>query len=186
MAVYQVGKTYMVPVARGNWCEEDGDWVIMGPWHEDADILKFPEEHYHIDPRFLPRRCIRGVNRFNWANAPLCRYTLFDRCLPVFYLGLQPRVCIRRMPPHPFERGLGGISYQKLAESVRGRPLNLERPICPHRGMDLSTASRHGCIKCPLHGLQFDAKTGCVLEKPISKGAAKILRLHPYHMETTC
>lgn len=67
--VVEVGREYMVPCVTRFPRASDGLDVnttervvpIFGPRHEDADIIKFPDEHWHYDLRFLSSEIIDGL-----------------------------------------------------------------------------------------------------------------------------
>lgn len=64
-----------------------------------------------------------------------------------------------------------GDLRSKLRPSHEGCRLDLDSPICPHKGADLSSiAPRDGVITCPLHGLRFCADTGQSLWKDVEMG----------------
>ncbi len=101
---------------------------------------------------------IVGVNP-KWHSAEYER-TVSD------YLRSLPRetwLRVSRMTyKRPFERCEAHASLRsKLAVTHRGATLNLRRTVCPHRGADLSGIEPvDGVITCPLHGMQFCARTG--------------------------
>ncbi|MCI0731814.1 MAG: hypothetical protein L0332_34540 [Chloroflexi bacterium] len=37
-----VGKSYRVPVVGYYFCGRDDDWPVLGPLHEDAEVIGFP------------------------------------------------------------------------------------------------------------------------------------------------
>lgn len=174
--IYEVGKHYWVPCVEGYWDQWHGVWVVMGPCHSDAEIIGFKPEHWHVDPRFLPNNKLLSRNRNgqdvpHWATHVLriLRPKTYeehregmDAPLPI-YIGHKRRVCRREMPLHAWK--IPHV-WGKLMESVKDCPLKLDNPICPHKGMDLSTVPVvNGKIVCPLHGLAFCAKTGHVVDK---------------------
>ncbi len=91
-----VGRFYRVPCIRAEM------WKMMvplfGPLHEDAEIVGFPEQHWHIDWRFIPERIVE-----KWSYGG--KWPLHSRVLsaknttgPVELLRLK---CKRLMPEFP-------------------------------------------------------------------------------------
>ena len=56
---YEVGRFYQVPCVRAVWLKMSFKpqwWPVLGPAHTDAEIIKFPYHHFHVDYRFLTKR----------------------------------------------------------------------------------------------------------------------------------
>jgi hypothetical protein len=63
--------------------------------------------------------------------------------------------CKREMPDFPES----AFWIPQLEKKFKGTKLNCL--ICPHRGISLETAQRHGDLAiCPGHGLQWNLRTG--------------------------
>lgn len=162
---YEIGRQYLVPVVRGEWCGRIEIWPVLGPLHSDADYIGFKPQHYHIDPRFLPTPLWRHVVRTHDEDIDLFKYPLCaERSAGRDPVDLQPlnpelRVCRREWPPYPGEEEevyWFGVLEAAFADAQVGPGL-----ICPHRGASLAGLTpRNGCVECPLHGLRWDCETG--------------------------
>ena len=56
-----VGRWYLVPTVEYVWMGRRDAWPVLGPRHNDADHLRFPASHYHVDARFLSARRFRQI-----------------------------------------------------------------------------------------------------------------------------
>lgn len=171
---YVVGKFYRVPVVRAtvyDWPREfASNWPVLGPWHEDREIIEFPEHHWHVDGRFLDQKQWKFLSGREHCQPE--KYGDVHHCFimvlheqtgfratmnpqPVF-LGNFLRKCRRAYPqypnPHP---------WPKLQEAYKDAEIG-PGLVCPHRGAPLQglTPDADGCVTCPLHGLRWDCKTG--------------------------
>ena len=53
-APMELGRTYQIPHVRAVWPANTPNWVpVLGPRHNDAEIINFKPEHFHIDFRFV-------------------------------------------------------------------------------------------------------------------------------------
>ena len=66
---YITGKYYMVPHVRGYWFNLLDWYPVIGPRHEDREIIKFPHEHWHIDIRFLSAHVANSNERYGIPGA---------------------------------------------------------------------------------------------------------------------
>lgn len=74
-----------------------------------------------------------------------------------------------------------------LQSQVGGRPIALFKldgevfaldGICPHKGAPLGQGTvENGIVSCPLHGWQFDIKTGACLDRPDRPAACLPVRV---------
>lgn len=173
--LYIPGRYYHVPVVRGTFASMDGDWVVSGPEHDDAEVIGFEHRHWHVHPQFLKPRhwhengLYNGSKVRDWLNTVI----LSDDCddtlntADAVFIGIRRKKCWRKMPEYCARPPWA----DELTKAMRDKPLGPRR-ICPHRGADLSHVPvRDGCIQCPLHGLTFDAETGLVREFPDRKAA---------------
>ena len=165
-----VGETYLVRCVEAQIAGERSLYPILGPLHEDAAFIKFPEEHWHLDRRFLTEP--QGRLLATHKNADLGERML-ARLLPVEHLMAalhavvlckdarlrgplhRPLVCLREQPEY-----FSANAHQWLAEleaAFAGATVRDHR--CPHKGMPLgSLPVDKGCITCPAHGLRFDSE----------------------------
>ncbi len=162
-----VGQYYMVPTVEYRYFGRLDDWPVIGPKHEDAEILKFPWHHYHIDGRFLNARRVAFV-----LNQQLGSIEDIIGRRPLNYMtyGVDPhpypdpiykRLRCRTAAfdyPHGNQPAIKRMREMFASKSLTG-PC---KRICPHRGAHLGSVSpnEHGIITCPLHGLRWNAATG--------------------------
>jgi hypothetical protein len=166
-----VGTWYRVPhiVATTGLA---GCWPVLGPIHEDAEIIGQPLAHYHFDPRFLSasdfaRICDPSIHPIEGAGTGKQRVfgaVLIpnDHHFPI----LLPARCQRRMPPYVPAGFLPWLSSLEAAY----RDTRTDCRTCPHRGMPLATfpVDRDGAVTCRGHGLRWDVSSGAL--RPRSGG----------------
>lgn len=170
-----VGKRYSVPAIYYPFCGKVAWWPVMGPRHEDAALIKFSAQHYHMDWRFAPARAVSmatgRVGRWRSLRSigigpygtPLC-----TRDVPVpIETTMRVMMCKRLIVPTMLRTVL---PFDKVSEFYAGRPA-LEGPrglVCPHRGAELHTLEPNadGVVVCPLHGLHICTVTRRVLPAP--------------------
>lgn len=150
------GEIFLVPcIVR----EEDGlefiTPVINHP-HNDKENGQ-TEVHYHVDYRFIK-----------------IYKDLYEMGMPIPVNEHSVHRFVEHVRP---EKDIDGEMYHILlpvvntnflgsssVHSIRNSRLKhkcIYKGKCPHRGYDLSQVEvKDGKITCPLHGLQFDAKTG--------------------------
>ena len=63
MAPPVVGQAYLVPTVLYPWFGKEDAWPVMGPKHTDVEHIRFHDEHYHVDLRFLTERQIRRIEK---------------------------------------------------------------------------------------------------------------------------
>jgi hypothetical protein len=61
----EIGKFYLVPTVYGPLGFRMDYWPVLGPMHDDKEVIGFPLSHYHYDFRFF--------NSDQWAY--VLRYT---------------------------------------------------------------------------------------------------------------
>ena len=167
--VWRVGESYRVPVAHGTWSGIEKQWVVLGPFHEDREIIGFEHDHYHLDPRFVSKRvwltyteAAGGVREI--IARPLSVSTRGPESeggwkAPVF-VGYQRRRMIRMVSPEAVRSVFEAAKWMgELQECYDG---HLRGTICPHRGGDLRgfAPDKNGCVTCTLHGLTWNTRTG--------------------------
>lgn len=170
----QIGKFYQVPaVYTVSWYGSFTGWVpIIGPRHEDAEILNFHYQHYHVDWRFVGKKIWSTAT---WYRGPSSCFALVVMVVdklgrPVVTKGpeLRRMRCKRDFPDFP--RGAAMRAWMPELERAYGRK-RLKNMVCPHRGIDLSgLPAVDGIVTCPGHGLRWDIKTGklstCIVTAP--------------------
>lgn len=117
--------------------------------------------HYHVDNRYIDSVFLERVkyiddflqyfdrNSFQRIQMPLKKGEFLE------YNYLQKVKEIESFPTH-----VNGTRHSKL------RCNHIKNNKCPHKGYDLSNeTSVNGIITCPLHSLQFNAKTKKIINK---------------------
>lgn len=162
---YTVGQMYRVPcvrVSKHHWL--GSGWVpVIGPEHEDAEIVNFPYQHFHIDWRFVSDRGFRaaggdGLIPSRVLGIPVMREDTHSRA--VIEEGPMPmlRKCRRAMPAYPRRPALTAWLHELEAKFANCKMTGM---VCPHRGLPLVGAQTDGdVVTCPGHGLRWNFKTG--------------------------
>lgn len=163
-----VGERYLVPTIRYKWFGEVAAWPVIGPKHDDLEIINFAAPHYHVDGRFLTRAQARKAHRYYFrgvslalASAPIHVNLGSDESLPA--LVWRTRVCFTASVAYPDEIArrawLPRLESYYQADNLRAGSGGW---VCPHRGAPLGSMlpDDDGCITCPLHGLRWHAETG--------------------------
>lgn len=143
---YWQGETYLVTTFID----------LLSPYTDDSGKIDYPKypiyphlhndkengqdlPHYHVDMRFVSPAYI-GPTRI-YPDQIKNTIELHPWKLQQYY--------------EPFPTPISMISKSRLKHKC------IHKGKCPHRGFDLShTPSKDGIITCPLHGLQFEEKTG--------------------------
>lgn len=158
------GRFYLVATVRAKWINRMGDWPVIGTLHEDRDILHFPEQHFHVDARFLP-----PSYKDLWH---VFIYPLHARRgqPPLPAPVMKRRKCITPHVPWFVDWRRNTGPFYELRTHFAGRHCDKGKAgwICPHRHAALGSIQPEGhpeagVITCPLHGLRIDAATGKVL-----------------------
>lgn len=168
---YEIGKFYNVPTVHGIYWGIEGDWPVIGEFHEDSALIGFPDWHWHVDVRFIGKGNYEQLNadhnlggsQYFVRAGPLMvhagflnsrKFTPTDRP-PVVY---KRRQCKRE---YHHSKPVDGAKWLAALEAAHADK-TLAKGHCPHRGADISSlpVDRFGCIECPLYGLVFNARTG--------------------------
>lgn len=162
----EIGKFYLVPTVRGRWFGIMANWPVLGPKHEDAAIIGFDREHYHLDGRFVAERLVPEFHDLAYSvfNSPLNDYDISLRRPPYHDRQVldkpvwRRRLYRRHMPDYPRYRAPW---MRKLEGAYKDHRLKAGL-VCPHRGAPLRglPVDAAGCVTCPLHGLRWNVKTG--------------------------
>lgn len=171
-----------------------GWWPVIGPHHEDAELLNFPFQHWHYDLRFLSNAQVenRGKDGFHTTSSvlsvlprPLTNHGELES--PV----LRPRRCMREQVDwsnHPDIKRYTTRpeALRKMERITAQKHHGLKSCMrCPHRGLPLgSMPVIDGVITCPGHGIRFHASTGKVVQSPGSIRSPSLKtygRLSPIH-----
>lgn len=176
-APVQAGEFYKVPcvrlVADRDYFKQYKAFVQIGwmpVWpilHSDAEI-GFPEQHYHLDWRFVSDEDLRYIAVTAYGNAMAAasadEIIHANMTLVITHTSIcqgpeeRNRRCYRVETLWPYEHRapelLENLPRLKCAKLKDGR--------CPHWGFDLRTIQpdENGIIQCPGHGLCFKDSTG--------------------------
>lgn len=170
-----IGRLYWVPTVYGPLDNKMGIWPVLGPKHEDEEIIGFKWQHYHYDFRFFSGAQWDYVTRLLSRDGEFFGHGLpmSERldCHPHIELGpviYRRRRYQRPMPEFPrkqaFKSWLPRLEAAYANATLKVSPTgDTQAPglICPHRGASLrGLPIVNGCITCPLHGLRWDVGTG--------------------------
>lgn len=114
------------------------------------------EIHYHADFRFI---------KTDKSGAPINMHSRYHFCITIRPIKELNGKLYHYLLPVVDESGLykSGTPIQYIEKSRLSHNC-IHKGKCPHKGFDLSQAEViDGVIKCPLHGLEFDAITGYIL-----------------------
>lgn len=129
--------------------------VINHP-HDDIENGQ-PEEHYHVDYRFVKHK---NDKHFPTVINKHSKHYFVDRTRLV--VGIDGE--LERFILPVINEDFTGITPVDLIGKSNLSHKCINKGKCPHRGYDLSqTPPINGKITCPLHGLEFDAVSGEIL-----------------------
>lgn len=172
--MYEIGRFYMIPCVKTTHQQRigRGEWVpVLGPLHEDADIIEFPYPHWHVDWRFASKKQVQRIGRgplgFDERRlfAVPIQYRTNDGKILLVESGPEPIMrhmqCKRQMPAYPLSTARS-VWLRKLEEAYTH--CRLKQKICPHRGIPLEGVEQHGdIVTCPGHGLRWNVITGALM-----------------------
>ena len=152
--------------------------------HQDGEIIGFPHQHYHVDPRFIPPRTWGWMKAAAAAQPPDRKLmphvttpitvVLPDDGTDINYARLPnvpgprelwirktPAICYRDETDYPAYDEERIPWLDELAEAFREQRLGPDG-ACPHRGGQVATVKpdEEGCATCPMHGLRWNLTTG--------------------------
>jgi len=147
-------------------------WVpVIGPRHEDKEIIGFPFNHFHYDVRFMPDRLIRRLQHYLIEPGD-ARRALGSVVSDDIMLVAEPSVqlkrmkCYRQMPDFPWELPRWTETLKKLEAAYAACRINLDNPMCPHRGLPLvGVLDADGVVVCSGHGLSWDLRAGVLVRR---------------------
>jgi len=132
--------------------------VINHP-HNDKENGQI-EPHYHVDFRFLKHD---GNGNFPKVINKHSKYYFCEHIRPQEMLHGKIEYFVMPVINEYFS----GITPIELISKSNLKHKCIHKGKCPHRGYDLSQVKAiDGKIICPLHGLQFNAVSGVVLNCP--------------------
>ncbi len=161
-----IGRFYMVPVVDDYpYLSRWDQWPVLGPKHTDIAHFNFPDQHYHLDARFLTARQRQFLTRRGLPWSKTDPVAAIVQASPLNYRGIplpsgRPRLARRKCTglcvPYIFADRTPvkamRADYPSPAHPIR-KPDG--RLLCPHRKVNLSSFApdADGNVTCPLHGL---------------------------------
>lgn len=164
---FEIGRYYRVP------CVWVPMWKIkvplFGPLHEDREIIGFPDEHWHIDWRFVPRAFMD-----RWTSRRSPHGLVLSKQNAVGSIETRRLKCKREMPVFPTHpNGNKPVFWLADLEKAHADARLKCGRICPHRGLPLEGCPvRDGIVVCPGHGLAWDVETGALVRRMPAKEKA--------------
>lgn len=161
------GKYYLVPCVEVSCGVYRSDrqprmWPVMGPRHEDTEIINFPVQHWHYDRRFLSTVQFLAVGK-HYGSVLNSNRSADEGARSIEGVGSLPviikRRCMRAEPGFPQDGRAGYLPALRAA--YREKTVTCGK--CPHRGVPLSSLPREpgtDIVTCPGHGLRWDLSNG--------------------------
>jgi hypothetical protein len=146
----KIGETYLVPclIIRDSKGEISAFTPVINNPHNDVENGQ-PEVHYHMDYRFI---------KTEHKDDIIDDRPGFKSAKPRVRKGVNGELEWHILPVVSEDIGYGAlfaIRYSTFKHKC------IHKGKCPHRGYDLSQVTPvDGLIRCPMHGLEFYAKTG--------------------------
>lgn len=171
---YQIGHYYRVPCM---WVPDVESWLpILGPWHEDKDVIGFTEPHYHVDWRLVgPSLYEYFKERHAAVHAKV--FSRQDLGTDSPRLETKRLRCWREMPEfpshHPLDR-TEAVPWMPALEREHADCRLKCGKVCPHRGISLEGMPvKDGVVVCPGHGLAWNVETGAMVRRTTDADAIK-------------
>lgn len=162
-----IGKMYLVPcvhVKSGYVSFLKSDWTpVIGPKHDDAEIVSFVPEHFHIDWRFIRPSDIGDEKEVLRSHGKVIDVKYVDR-----KIENRRRKCKQEMPEFPVKyNGIDIVSWlPELERAFRDVKLKPDCRVCPHRGGPLTGLPvKNGMVVCSLHGLRWRLSDGAMVPR---------------------
>lgn len=135
-------------------------WPLIGPEHDDAELLNFPMRHIHFDFRFINASHTRYWKGHGARESlPKLMGRVQNMRCPGEFAERVMR-CNRLMPDFPSE----AVFIEKLEDAYQSETLKCLK--CPHRGVPLNgLPAPHNVVVCPGHGLAWNIKTGVMVRR---------------------
>lgn len=158
----QIGKFYSVPTVYGLFGYKYDVWPVLGPMHDDKEVIGFPYVHYHYDFRFFNSEqwawAVRYSNNIPGGEVMSDNPTFPDtKPGPVIF---SRRKYQRAYPKFPLP--INGKWFWLPALQEKYKDAIMKDLTCPHKGASLRglPVDKAGCVTCPLHGLKWNVETG--------------------------
>jgi hypothetical protein len=155
----KVGNAYLVPCIVKEEHERIYITPVINHPHTDRENGQ-AHIHYHVDYRFVKHRSDKA---FPTVINNHSRHYFVDDIRPSEEMHGKLEYFLLPVINEAFT----GITPVEFISKSKLKHKCIHKGKCPHRGYDLSqVAPIDGKITCPLHGLEFDADTGKVLNAP--------------------
>lgn len=155
-----VGRFYRVRCVMNS-----GIWFpVLGPWHDDKEIIGFEQEHFHFDMRFATKRNLqhwRTHRSHVLDDEEFCQRSMARVVVLFTDEAVMVRKCLRAQHDFPMRTLDGNSNYMqaKLEQGYAGKRMTCA--TCPHRGFRLDQLpQKNGVVVCPGHGLAWNMQTG--------------------------
>ena len=164
----ELGGLYQIPHVRTPWPGSQPNWIpVLGPRHNDTEIIGFDPEHFHIDYRFLDNQMLEEAEALVSPNSMYAINWVYQKVIASLAPEVGDDQILARLTPmgdlvelhtmEPLEAPLESWYRLLPAEYKRVYPDNptyllpwikeLEEAYancrlgpdmkCPHRGTDL-------------------------------------------------
>jgi hypothetical protein len=167
----QVGQFRMVPCVKlwRYWYGlGPGAWLpVIGPEHEDAEIINFPDHHWHIDWRFVPKIFFESALGSRREQRPAFLHGIVITAMHTATVTpVARRMRMKRpMPAHAVQNYRRSVPWMKKLEA-KFKDVVMKCRTCPHRGLPLgSVTDGKGNYVCTGHGLKWNARNGRLIAR---------------------
>lgn len=191
----RIGERYLVRCGEAErqsvWSHHRLRYVpLLGPIHEDAEFINFPDYHFHVDWRFISNKVYEALLHEEQIRID------FDRKGQGSYKGKLLKYTAPQLLM-AFAVTAGGSRGITLAAASEYRPMRMVRLhtifpeeahwmkdletkyanarlrpglICPHRGISCAGVRCAGDVStvvCPGHGLAWNRETGRLVPRDL-------------------
>jgi|GEM_PF-5719588 hypothetical protein len=137
-----VGKKYIIRCIETTGFDVLGSHLlpVIGDFHSDREIIGFPDEHIHIDWRFVNHQCWKS-----FTKEGLKTEMVFSKVISREYvIGEEEKAlrCNRNFPQFPLQIPEHHIPwFPKLEKAYCNKKTEIDdcKERCPHRGINLSS-----------------------------------------------
>ncbi len=169
-----IGRYYLVPTVLHpwHWRSKPYPWPVFLPRHNDAQFLNFPDQHFHIDPRFVTDLDYGRAGEWRWEETSIGtfqRAPLARERGALARAGEPPEPIWRRRICRRTDEGYAHSDYPTVRKlhthyASQTAPRNRHGWVCPHQNYPTGSLTvTDGVITCPLHGLRIRASDGLCL-----------------------
>lgn len=162
----EVGKFYLVPTVLVPTLPQRISIVpVVGPLHEDMELIGVPDKHLHPDRRFVSKHWLEyynlGKRMGHWS--PVYAYRWRNQDTGMRDNGRLSLKCKNIVDSFPID----GVPWLPRLENAYAGETLREGMICPHRGISCRgvVVDSQNCVVCPGHGLQWNITTGQLVSR---------------------